>query len=542
MRYSTLRYFEHFILVILLIVLAWIFYYPKNNPLLSRYVYYADSFERSAPYINPDYKNEFKRYSWEEYSPFQTLLARYCLILFTDKADSAVLFMHMGIVLTATLLTYFTNCLFFVPIPSFFITCLLLFDRVLFPMARGLGQTSVLLLPPLLLLFIYVFSLIQENNRLSPRKFASIIIIALSIAAVHSLGMHEAMFGILTIALLILILTSRGAFKAIGLKSISRHIAPYMIVSVILALLLIYQIANICISVIPDAKTTTHWRLATYKHFRSIALRDLKRESKMTWQKRLEVLRATFVEGQYLHKYGSHHSNTFLYPGKGFNGVIPIFILPGLLVGIPYLLRKTYLNFRHKLSPMAFRFSYFYLLNCVLMLLFVLAMILSADPKPTRYTAFVYSIYATSAMGYFFIMSFIKKKLKTKYPSYIIGLFLCLLAISLSVRLYKNYNDLQSYRKEYAKELKITYIHDIINKAKNGYKDRDVYLLFDNKKQITQFLAHPSMGLFVRYKLPPNIRYLLRSESAAKNLIPPCVIYSWNNEASRFEIETKNGK
>ncbi|MFC1489561.1 hypothetical protein ACFL6B_06950 [Thermodesulfobacteriota bacterium] len=167
---------------------------------------------------------------------------------------------------------------------------------------------------------------------------------------------------------------------------------------------------------------------------------------------------------------------------------------------------------------------------------------MSEDPKPTRYTAFVYSIYVSSVMGYIFIGRFIREKVRAGYSSYIVNIFLCFLAIFLGLRLHKNYNDMQSYRQEYAKELKITYIHDIIDKANTEHKDADIYLLFDKKMQVKQFMAHPSIGLFVLYRFPANIKWFLKTDYTAKKLLPPCVIYSWNNEASRFEIEVKNAK
>ena len=80
-----------------LLALTAVFYLPEADPLASRYMYYADNFERAAAYLNPAYNNEYIRYAWECYAPMWVILSPERIArLFGQPGGHGVLALSVG--------------------------------------------------------------------------------------------------------------------------------------------------------------------------------------------------------------------------------------------------------------------------------------------------------------------------------------------------------------------------------------------------------------------------------------------------------------
>ncbi len=158
------KIFYQYLLIITTLAIVLFFYWPESNIFESRYVYYADSFERAATKINPDYDNYFFKISWENLFPLHTLLAQSSVILFQNNLFFSILFVNIGIVLLACILFFFANLYFFSYFQSFIITLLFFCGRTTLPIARGLGVISPQLLIPFFIFFIVNLAKTQNNT------------------------------------------------------------------------------------------------------------------------------------------------------------------------------------------------------------------------------------------------------------------------------------------------------------------------------------------------------------------------------------------
>jgi len=500
------------------LVLGVLFYVPQTNPLESRYMYYADSFERAAREVNPDYTSRYRRWAWESFSPFQTLMARYTLRAFRNDLATAVTVMHVGLALSAGVLTYLANRFFFGAVSSLYITILLMYDRSLMPVARGLGITTVLLLTPLLLVFIYSLSCTQDRALPRRGRVLPIVVLALSGGLIYSLGGHETLYAVPT-------LLAFAGLLCLGwfLRSVrARRRAPGPTIASLLGItsagaVAVGLIALTCGGIAPQQSPVPFSNVLTYRDFVQKAMKDVKRETTKPVKDRSLLWKSTFVEGKYLTGYGRHHANTFLYPGPGFNGMIPLFVYPGFVVGLCVFGWKIACRLRAR-SPDSNRRSqgYFLLLNTVLLILFVAVMLLSSDPKPTRYTPCVYVLFALSALGYQRAYTLIRGGVVGREPLFArldarrrfqarrlaAGGLVLMVGFFAVLRLHKNYHDLDSYIRHYGCEVPTIGLSEFVAQATSTYSSSSVVIVNRHVRK----KAHPAVGMLLRYKdLPPNL-------------------------------------
>ncbi len=536
------------LLAAIVILVCW-FYYPKTTPLKSTYVYYADSFERAGHIYNSEYQSEFKRYSWENYSPLQTLLARLSSTVFSDEPGHALLLMHMCVVLISATATYILNRQFLSVALSFLTTALLFCDRTLLPVTRGLGMTQAHLLIPLSLLFILTLPRIMNPSGAIIRKAVWIALSATCLAGVYLLGNHETFYGAFCLGLGVCIMVgwrtvrpvfsrhipvtdSRSAFARLArfareldfpraqLRSFFTTFSRlrFLLITVSLALALAVGGMVAVQRGIPERLGRTPlWSLLTYEHLGSLSLTDAKKESSQDLAFKLQVLKGTFLEGRYLTPLGLNHENCFLPPGPGFNGIIPLFLLPGLVIGLVCYVRKTYSAARQRHDPVPGGDELYLLFLGVLLIFFAVMIVSGADPKPTRYTYAIYAIYVIGLWGYEHLAFLLKGRLD-KYGSQnqrarwgraasltaACLVFIPLTAL-LTLRLQKNYRDLQTYLFEYSHQIPTIALGPILDKALALSSDSHIAILLP---QNPRYGLHPSVGMYTRFRLPSNIHFV----------------------------------
>jgi hypothetical protein len=500
------------------LVLGVLFYVPRTNPLESRYMYYADSFERAAGSVNPDYVDEYKRYGWEEKYPLITLLARQVLIAFPDDPATAVTVLHAGLALVAGILAFVANRLFLGPLASLYITILLLYDRSLMPVARGLGVMGVLLLAPLLLVFIDSLRRTQERTLPRHRRIVPVILLALSGGLIYSLGGHETLYAVPSLLAFAVLLCVGWFVRSVR----ARRLTPGPTVTSLIGLasagavafgLIVATHAGIAQRQSPDALSDMLW----HRGFLASATDDVRTEI-TRHDGLLQRWKATFYDGTYRDRqaWGARHENTFLYPGPGFNGMIPLFVYPGLVVGLwmlgQWIVRKLQSRSR---DPADQPPDYFMLLNTVLLGVFVAVMVTTNDPKPTRYTPCIYPIFALSAIGYQELYDTIRQAVTWPGWSRIglianhrstagrvaAGALLLAVCVFATVRLHKNYRDLGSYLERYLWQIPTEGLPPLLEKARTEYASKPVFFVRGRWNP-------PAVGLLVGYKTLPNVTFL----------------------------------
>jgi hypothetical protein len=500
------------------LVLGMLFYVPRTNPLESRYMYYADSFERAAREVNPDYTSKYRRWAWESYSPFQTLMARYTLRAFRSDLATAVTVMHVGLALSAGILAYVANRFFFGPIASLYITILLMYDRSLMPVARGLGVMTVLMLTPLLLVFIYGLSCTQDRALPRRRRVISIICLALSGGLIYSLGGHETLYAVPTLLAFAGLLCLGWLVRSVR----ARRRAPGPTVASLIGVasagaVAVGLIALTCGGIAPQQKPVSFSNVLTYRDFVGKAMQDVERETGELTKDRGLLWKSTFVEGKYLTGYGRHHANTFLYPGPGFNGMLPLFVYPGFVIGLCVFGWRIARRLRARPPDSNQRSQgYFLLLNTVLLTIFVAVMLLSSDAKPTRYTPCVYVVFALSALGYQRAYALISGVVAGREPFFarlgarrrfqarrvVAGALVLVVGFFVLLRLNKNYRDLDSYIRHYACEVPTIGLSQFVAQATSSYSSSCVVIANRHVRK----KAHPAVGMLLRYEdLPPNL-------------------------------------
>lgn len=519
----------------ILFFLTYLFYYPETNPMESRYSYYPDSFERFANIINPDYSGNFRRYKWEFHSPFRTLLTRASIFLFQDNWGNAVLALHFGTALIASFLTFRANKQFFCLLSALGISMLLLFDRAIMPVVRGLGVITPLFLIPLALIAIHNFARTQDMSRQDYKNgkwLASALKLGVCIAVMYSLGGHETIFFISVLCVFLAFIGIEWVVQKKLYKSIPSGPTLASIAGLVIAVTLILAIFSSTYLLIDkkQERPSSFGNFIIMNNYSKKSLEDIKIEPKLAKTRHLEVLKGTFIEGRYLTEFGSHHENVFLYPGEGFNGIIPLFIFPGFLVGLLYVIKRfisIYLPQGNEKIDRSEKYFIFFLM--ALFAQFCAIAYLSFDPKPTRYTFCIYAILATSALGYEKIIHKLKaftekwvvnsqnnrkKPFLQVLPSGVAFVALLLVFAALTSRLTKNHNDLEAYFEEYRYQLLSITIKPVLEEA--IHLPQKLFVIYHPR------IKEPAIGMLLGFKVPKNI-ILIKSrnkvEQAAKRAL-----------------------
>ena len=525
--------------LLLLCIMTVLFYWPEIDPLQSRYVYYADSFERAGKILNPDYKTEYQRYQYEEVCPLATLLARYSLVIFRHHVGSAVTFLYFGLALIATLLTFFANRYYFSTLSSFFITVLLLFDRVLMPVARGLGVIGTLLLIPLLLIFIFNLAQTQKQKVPCRRKIIPIAMIAISGSLIYSLGSHETLYAIICLFGFFFVLTLKYIICKIQGRDCQGLSVASMVGLSMTGILAVIIFALTVFGIAKEQQPSSFKKAFFYQNFIEYSMQDLRGEPVFAKKNRHLLLRSTFIEGRYLTEWGQHHQNVFLYSGKGFNGIIPLFILPGFALGLfPFLRQFVLLFFPSQTQTVSKQKEYIIVFNAVLLVFFVAAVYLSGDPKPTRYTLCIFPILSLSTQGYemllrklnhiwtslFFVGSQQRNMYIRKILRVPIFLVLVLICAASTIRIFKNYQDLQTYYRVYQNQIPTIAFNQIWDKLNAEHDSNPIYILGN-------WEGKPAIGLWMRFQ---NSRknIILKEKINEKEIPPNSVVYFWDGSAT----------
>ncbi len=513
------RYVADSIALGLVLLLGVCFYYPETDPLQSRYVYYADSFERAARQVNPEYTDSYQRYEWESYTPLMTLLARGTLLAFPGDPGTAVTVLHFGLALAAGALTFLATRYYFSVVPALFITVLLMYDRALMPLARGLGVMVVLLLTPLLLIFIHNLARTQERRTAWPRRIVPIVLLGVSGALIYSLGAHETVYAVVFAIGFVGILTAGWIVRSLRTRQRAPGPTPPTLIGLgTAAVLAVVIFTATCHGIAKEQHPDGLWSMLRYRLFVGLTLDDAELELTEPDTNRLLQWKSTFYAGRYLTGYGSYHANTFLYHGPGFNGIIPLCVLPGFFVGLWGFGRALVRLARSAGPPIDRSQRYFLILNLVLLTVFGLVALISSDPKPTRYTACMFAIFALSAQGYQRLYQLVRRFVTERQWNFIpllanhrqfaarVAAAALVVAVggALSLRLHKNHADLHRYFARYLREIPTDGLLPLLEQARGEYASKEVYFL-------NGFVAHawhPAIGLLLGWDVPANVRFV----------------------------------
>jgi hypothetical protein len=286
-------------------------------------------------------------------------------------------------------------------------------------------------------------------------------------------------------------------------------------------------------SVPAQQKPEPLWRMILYANWMKGAAADVSSESFNAPADKLLVLAGTFAKGKYLTRHGNHHENTFLYPGPGFNGIVPLFLLPGLLLGLVRFSREAKRSLRNKEDPLMNKQRYFLFFIFVLMLFFLMTVVASSDPKPTRYTYSIYAVYVIGVWGYESLPDMIeriKKRLfkrgeelssacrqapseadvessdaTARFARYAVVVFLL---IFVGLHLRKNYSDLEMYIEGYAHQMPAIYIDPLFEKAVGASGGEETAIVYAPLNKHANITMHPSLGIRQNCMLPPNVRVI----------------------------------
>jgi hypothetical protein len=517
-----------------LTILVFLFYYPKDNPLNSRYLYFADMIERALSLCNPEYGNEFHRYNWETISPLATFITRVSMQFLHENPAAAVLAAHFGVVLIAIVALYLLNRLYLSATASFCVTALMFFGRTLLPLSRGLGVTVIHLLVPFSLAAVYGISVVMERTSDKKRRTAHVAIASMSLAVIYIIGSHETFYAGICMVIAGAILVGRWLYGSIRAKRVLPGPAAAFSSNFLIAAVLGFAaMTAIHFSVPAQQKPEPLWRMILYANWMKGAAADVSSESFNAPADKLLVLAGTFAKGKYLTRHGNHHENTFLYPGPGFNGIVPLFLLPGLLLGLVRFSREAKRSLRNKEDPLMNKQRYFLFFIFVLMLFFLMTVVASSDPKPTRYTYSIYAVYVIGVWGYESLPDMIeriKKRLfkrgeelssacrqapseadvessdaTARFARYAVVVFLL---IFVGLHLRKNYSDLEMYIEGYAHQMPAIYIDPLFEKAVGASGGEETAIVYAPLNKHANITMHPSLGIRQNCMLPPNVRVI----------------------------------
>jgi hypothetical protein len=519
------------------LVIIYLFYYPTTDPIESRYAYHTNVFERSAFLVNADYDNLFAAVypgrpvssgSLEKHMPFLTFAARGALWAFPGNPSMALLLLHLGIIVIATISTFLLNRLYLSTIGSLFVTLFLFCGRILLPITLGLGLTQIHLMIPLSLGFVFALTKILSGSVYGWRKVAWILLAASCLAWIYFLGSHEVYFGLSCLVGGILILAG-GWLRSVFVK---RRTFPWRKVRDFASVVAIASLVGIAVMAAlrygtpasmnpaPFGTMLTHSYMFDRLRFKTNNTTDQSLADKM------RVLRGTFVDGRYLSSFGKRHENTFLFPGPGFNGVIPLFVIPGFLLGLRVYYRRLRIVLSVKEERRAQGDEYFICFLGLLLVLFVVAVAMGKNTKPTYYTYSIYAILVVSVWGFEGMFGWLRRKLegrsvesgdanqgKKVVSIIVISTFAAILVFFCIKRLTKNYNDLRTYEKEYAHQIPTIGLKNAMKEA--GSKAKVIAIHGPSGPQ-RNYVNHPAVGLMLGYRVPPDLRLVWTDEALSK--------------------------
>lgn len=487
--------------VVLLLALGAVFYWPRGDILQSRYVYYADMYERSGHLWNQDYGHRFQRHIWEEISPFSALAARGLMAALGSRPRAVVWTLNTTILLVAVPATYLLLRCWFSSATALGVSAFGLFGRCLLGLSRGLGLVQIHLLLPASLLVLLCIPALGRRDR---SRVLSVLGIVLSVALVYLLGCHETFYGLTVLAGGLAFLGARWVWSCVVARRIRRAF-PWLAGSVAAGLL----IGGLCMTAIWVTNPSKGERpslkdLVTYEYFGSRIAHDVRLETDARRPSRKKVLAGTFLHGRYLTPMGRHHENTFLYPGRGFNGIVALFMLPGLVVGLVLLVHRSCLLVRGLAPAMPPRHKGMLLWLWMLVGLFAAAAVSSSDPKPTRYTYAIYAVYVLVFLGYEWIVDRLwpspasgNARLRRWISSSVV--FLVLLLVGL--RVWKNYRDLETYLSHYRGQQVVSLLEpEVVSALEHSKGGGPVVVVFPTKRR----WRHPAVGLLAEFEAEEN--------------------------------------
>lgn len=442
-----------------LLLLVYLFYYPTTELQFLRYLYYADLYERFGGLINPDYQNYFVRWPWENLYPFSTLLYG-SLFRITGSWWCSIMVLHLSVVTIATLLVYWLTSLHTGRTIAFLIAATIVFGRVHLGLARGLGCSYTLLIYPVCLGLLYLVGTSCRDGevRLTNLKIA---LCSLLFALGISLGGHESLTFIAFFVLTFLIY-GVSVFVNYGSRSLIRYLTILAIVAV-LGLAFWVMLSYIIYINVPAGQRTSYTDILLISHHIKGALKDIHREQSVGFYHYLQVLNGAFVYGGYLTDLGGHHANTFVAKGWGFDGVIPIYGILGVLTSLVYFVAKIWENGKKYLLDSMRSMNVFDAFIVAMVILFVAVVWSGGDPKPTRLFLSVFAVYYLGYRGIIILANLSQRF----YKHVIVAL---LLVFSLQVA--KNFVDMKKYYKVYERQVPVR----TVSKAKPRGEKYDNFL------------------------------------------------------------------
>lgn len=538
---------------LLVVALFATFYWPEVEPATqSRYAWYSDGFERVATLLNPDYTNEFHVLHMETQGPLITLVSWASLRTFMPDVETAFFFYIISFLTFAVTMTHWAIRRFYATIPALFLSVFILCDRTLMPVSRGIGIMNVLLLIPAMLLFLR--HLAYSQNRALPiqKRLRSALIMALNLALMFWLGGHEIFFAIFTLFGFCGLLALEWLWLRLARRGKPSGPTDTTCFAVGLGLILVV-IFFLSVRALVDPQQNRYSLKETFtlgqageRGMDKIALKfkDMQAEGKtgLRWELyfRKRVFESTFIEGKTLSIApgvlpSRFHEHTYLYPGAGFNGIVPLFALPGFLLGLMLFLREwmAYLRSLRTGSPGPIRIrKYLLLLYLILLMSFIGQFLVSVDSKPSDRTFGILAILALTAEGYTWLIHIISRfarhLLRAKMPSLsgtrcvgsLVSMILVILPLLIfsSLRITKNYRDLQDYFRAYADQIITKDYAPIFRLATDVLPNKQIHIidLYHEMRSET--------GLLFNYSLPDNL-HLHRTFDAAKPIDPDGLYY-----------------
>lgn len=523
-------------IVVLIIAFVFIVYFAGNPISGSTTLYYSDTFEQSASITYPDYDGGFFRYAWEIYSSTSVIVSRLCTFLFPDNpkiilSTYLILFIAIG-----TIGTYLLLRIYLGRFESILVTIFFVCGRTLLGATAGLGLVPILCHVPCLLLFLFAWRQIYQHEGIF-RLIAWSLISGIALALSLGLGIHETLTTIFMVVGLIVLSSIRATINFIC----RGHPIPWR--SVIFVIIALLFTIIIDLSLVWGLKKTSVTRNAHcfskaffHKYAFQTGHKDIEEESDIAGLTHLfKTLYGSFVIGDYLDRYGSRHRNTFLPPTRGFNGIIPLVLLPGLFVGFAALVRRyvrkmrTLCNSRigvqsphHNINvTQQVKIEFF----CICLLtLFILTAVTTKDPKPTRYTLSILGILLISVRGWVLGVSYARRRWNSYRAHTVIILVIVLAGLLTGNRLVKNAIDVGIYRKVYAYQTPASIIAEAMKKADTAKRPQDVIFVAQDDYDFDQYSkTHPSIGFILGWREP--LKIIRKSESQDSNVEVPLPSY-----------------
>ncbi|MBN1342236.1 MAG: hypothetical protein JXQ73_06130 [Phycisphaerae bacterium] len=512
--------------LVVICALVYLYYYPEGDPLESLYVRFAETFERSAHLLNPDYDGWFYRRRAEEYFPFLTLCSRWALMLFPNDPGRAVLALHLTIAGASGITTFLLLRRFLPTVSALLVTGFCLCGRVLLPPARTWGFTHFQLLIPISLAFVCALPHLWDRSGLNGRKVLWILLAAACLAWIYALGAHETFYAAFCLGVGLATLGCHWLIRSLR----ARRPAPGPPLPFVLALLGSIPLGMAFMAwvyfAMPQRSNPGDFRsLITYREWLAKAVDEAKQETETSLDFKLKVLRGTFIEGRYLTQYGRTHREMFLYPGAGFNGIVPLFMLPGLAIGLALGGRAAFRWAMGKQTNETPKQTFFAIFIALLVSLFVIMVVTSSNPKPTRYTYSILAVYVLTAWGYEALIRWIHRRWFRPRtdgaaewgPTSSTGLkAACIVLVPLvllaGARLLKNHRDLGPHLRQWADRIHTVTLKPDIERLLQGER-----IVVDLRKKRPRRQTHhgytrlgtrwtdPAIGLKLRYRRPPNL-------------------------------------